>query len=452
MTDRAQRETSVGSMSAVQHGVDPSWGADVSALEAGDPEIAQVVRDELHRQRTNLQMIASENFTSPAVLAAQGSVFTNKYAEGYPGRRYYEGCENVDVGEQLAIDRVKALFGAEHANVQPHSGAQANMAAYAALGITPGDRIMGLPLAHGGHLTHGAKPNFTGKWYDIVEYGVQRETERLDYDEIAAIARDRRPDVIVAGYTAYPREIDFAAFRAIADEVGAKLFVDAAHIAGLIAGGAHPSPVPYADVVCFTTHKTLRGPSGGAILCREEYAKAVDRAVFPMMQGKPLAHAVIAKAVAFREASQPDFRDYAAQLVANARALADGLAGEGLRIVTGGTDIHYLLADVTPLDLTGAEAATRLASAGITVNKNTIPYDPLPPMTGSGVRIGVPSTTTQGMGTAEMAEIARLIGRVLKSEAEVPAARDEVHELTARYPAYPAPTAAASTVTPPAVG
>lgn len=410
-----------------------AWHA---TLASADPEIAQAIADERNRQRSYLQMIASENLTSPAVLAAQGSVLTNKYAEGYPGKRYYGGCEFVDVAERLAIQRVTELFGAEHANVQPHSGAQANMAAYVALGVEHGDTVMGMSLAHGGHLTHGSKVNFTGKWFNVVPYGVAEGSERLEMEEIAALAREHRPKVIVTGYTAYPRTIDFAAFREIADEVGAKLLVDAAHFAGLIAGGAHPSPVPYADAVTFTTHKTLRGPRGGTVLCGEEYAKAVDKAVFPMLQGGPLMHVVAAKAVAFKEASEPAFADYAHQVVANARALAEALGGEGLRMVSGGTDIHYLLADVSPLDLTGAEAERRCDAAGITLNKNAIPYDARPPMIASGIRVGTASVTTQGMGTAEMAEIARLIGRVLKSEAEIEAVRAEVADLVARFPVY----------------
>jgi glycine hydroxymethyltransferase len=410
---------------------------DVAALEAVDPEISRAIRDELHRQRTNLQLIASENFTSAAVLAAQGSVLTNKYAEGYPGRRYYGGCEFVDVAETLAIQRAKDLFGAEHANVQPHAGAQANMAAYFALGLQHGDTLMAMSLPHGGHLTHGSKVNFSGRWFDIAPYGVRRDDERIDMDEVARVARERRPKVIVAGATAYPREIDFAAFRAVADEVGAAFLVDAAHFAGLVAGGVHPSPVPHADVVTFTTHKTLRGPRGGTILCRQEHAKAVDRAVFPMLQGGPLMHVVAAKAVAFRQAAQPDFAGYARAVVDNARALAEGLAAEGVRIVSGGTDIHYLLADLTPLDITGAEAEERLDRAGISLNKNAIPFDPRPPMVASGIRVGTASVTTQGMGTAEMAEVARLIGRVLKSASEQESVRAEVGELVARFPAYP---------------
>jgi glycine hydroxymethyltransferase len=415
------------------------WGPDWDALAADDPEIAQALTDELTRQRTNLQLIASENLTSPAVLAAQGSVLTNKYAEGYPGRRYYGGCEFADVAETIAIDRAKALFGAEHANVQPHSGAQANMAAYFALGLSHGDTVLALGLPHGGHLTHGSKVNFSGKWFDIAAYAVRESDELIDMDEVRRIAVQRRPKVVVAGATAYPRVIDFEAFRSVADEVGAALLVDAAHFAGLVAGGAHPSPVPFADIVTLTTHKTLRGPRGGAILCRAEHAKAVDKAVFPMMQGGPLMHVVAAKAVAFGEAQAPGFTGYAQRVVANARALAQALAGEGLRIVSGGTDIHYLLADLTPLGLTGAEAEERCDAAGITLNKNAIPYDPRPPMVASGIRVGVPSVTTQGMGTAEMGEIARLIGRVLKSADETGAVRREVADLCARFPAYPEP-------------
>jgi glycine hydroxymethyltransferase len=417
------------------------FGPDYDALRAVDPEVADALDDELRRQRTALQLIASENLTSPAVLAAQGSVLTNKYAEGYPGRRYYGGCEFVDVAEQLAIERAKELFGAEHANVQPHAGAQANMAAYAALGVGHGDTVVALSLPHGGHLTHGSKVNFSGKWYDIAPYGVRRDTELIDMDEVADVARKAKPKVIVAGATSYPRHIDFAAFRAVADEVGAALMVDAAHFAGLIAGGAHPSPVPYSDVVTFTTHKTLRGPRGGAILSTEQYAKAVDKAVFPMMQGGPLMHAIAGKAVAFQEAAQPDFRAYSSRIVDNARALADALASHGVRIVSGGTDIHYLLADVTPLGLTGAEAEERCDAAGISLNKNAIPYDEHPPMVASGIRVGVPSVTTQGMGTEQMATIADLIVRVLKSAEEIDTVRNEVADLVSAFPVYPEPAA-----------
>ena len=416
------------------------WGPDFDELRAVDPQVAQGLLDELERLRGKLQLIASENLASPAVLAANGSVLQNKYAEGYPGRRYYGGCEFVDIAENLARDRATALFGAEHANVQPHSGAQANMAAFTALGLEHGDTLMAMSLAHGGHLTHGSPVNFSGKWYDIAAYGVDEATERIDYDAVAELARARRPKVILAGYTAYPHEIDFAAFRAIADEVGARLLVDAAHFCGLVAGGAHPSPVPHADVVTFTTHKTMRGPRGGTILSTAEHAKAVDKAVFPFLQGGPQMHAVAAKAVAFREAGEPAFVDYARQVVANARALAAGLEGEGLRIVGGGTDIHYLLADLSALGdpgLTGKVAEERLDAAGISLNKNAIPFDPQPPMVASGIRVGVPSVTTQGMGTAEMAEIAALIGRVLRSAEEVDAVRADVEALTARFPVYP---------------
>ena len=414
-----------------------NWGPDFDALQQTDPEIAQALGDELERQRTNLMLIASENLTSPAVLAAQGSVLTNKYAEGYPGKRYYGGCEFVDVAESLAIERAKSLFGAEHANVQPHAGAQANMAAYVALGVEHGDTVMAMSLPHGGHLTHGSKVNFSGKWFNIVPYGVRQDDERIDFDEVAALAREHKPKVIVAGATAYPRVIDFAAFRGIADEVGAKLMVDAAHFAGLVAGGAHPSPVPYADIVTFTTHKTLRGPRGGTILCREEHAKAVDKAVFPFLQGGPLMHVIAGKAVAFHEAAQPEFADYARRVVDNARALAEALAGEGLRIVSGGTDIHYLLGDLTPLDLTGQEVEERCERAGIALNKNAIPFDPRPPLVASGVRIGTASVSTQGMGPAEMGDIARLIGRLLKSDAEIDSVRSDVAALCQRFPAYP---------------
>ncbi|HUG84730.1 MAG TPA: serine hydroxymethyltransferase [Euzebya sp.] len=415
----------------------PSW----DQLEAQDPEIAQALGHELQRQRTHLQLIASENLTSPAVLAVQGSVLTNKYAEGYPGKRYYGGCEFVDVAETLAIDRAKQLFGAEHANVQPHAGAQANMAAMFALGVQHGDTVLAMSLPHGGHLTHGSKVNFSGKWFDIAAYGVRQDTELIDMDEVRAVALERRPKLIIAGATAYPRDWDFEGFKAIADEVGAAFMVDAAHFAGLIAGGAHRSPVPYADATTFTTHKTLRGPRGGTILCTEEHARAVDKAVFPMMQGGPLEHVVAAKAVAFKEAMSPTFSTYAHDVVANARALAEGLSEQGVRIVSGGTDIHYLLADLQSLDITGTEAEARCDAAGITLNKNAIPYDPRPPMVASGVRIGTAAATTVGMGTAEMGQIAGLIGRVLRDASEVETVKKDVLELTAAFPAYPEPTA-----------
>ena len=411
------------------------WGPDYAALRSTDPEIAQAIADEITRKQESLQLIASENFTSPAVLAAQGSVMTDKYAEGYPGRRYYGGCEFVDVAERLAIARAEELFGAEHANVQPHSGAQANMAAYYALGVTNGDTVMAMSLAHGGHLTHGSPVNFSGKWFDIVGYGVTKDTERIDLDEVRKLAHEHRPRVIVAGYTAYPRHVDFAAFREIADEVGARLLVDAAHIAGLIAGGVHPSPVPYADAVTFTTHKTMRGPRGGTILSTAEHAKAVDKAVFPMLQGGPQMHAIAGKAVAFREAQLDDYGDYVRRVVDNASVLSDALAAEGLRIVSDGTDIHYLLADVTPLGLTGTEAEQRCEAAGIALNKNAIPYDQHPPMVASGIRVGTPSVTTQGMGPDEIRQIAALIGRALRDD-DPSSIRHDVRELAVRYPIY----------------
>ncbi len=418
------------------------WGPDYDALRRVDPEIAGAIADEITRKQESLQLIASENFTSPAVLAAQGSVMTDKYAEGYPGRRYYGGCEFVDVAERLAIERAKQLFGAEHANVQPHSGAQANMAAYYALGVVNGDTVMAMSLAHGGHLTHGSPVNFSGKWFDIVGYGVRKDDELIDMDEVRKLAHEHRPRVIVAGYTAYPRHVDFAAFREIADEVGARLLVDAAHIAGLIAGGVHPSPVPHAAAVTFTTHKTMRGPRGGTILCTAEHAKAVDKAVFPMLQGGPQMHAIAGKAVAFREAQQPQYADYALRVVDNAAALSDALAAQGLRIVSGGTDIHYLLADVTPLGLTGAEAEERCERAGIALNKNAIPYDQNPPMVASGIRVGTPSVTTQGMNASDMRTVAELIGRALRGE-EATAVRDDVRQLATAHPIYglPAPSA-----------
>ena len=416
------------------------WGPDFDALRRTDPEIADAIANEITRKSESLQLIASENFTSPAVLAAHGSVMTDKYAEGYPGRRYYGGCEFVDVAERLAIERAKALFGAEHANVQPHSGAQANMAAYYALGVTNGDTIMAMSLAHGGHLTHGSPVNFSGKWFNVVGYGVRKDDELIDMDELRELAHEHRPKVIVAGFTAYPRHVDFAVFRDIADQVGAHLMVDAAHIAGLIAGGVHPSPLPYADVVTFTTHKTMRGPRGGTILSTSTHAKAVDKAVFPMLQGGPQMHAIAAKAVAFREAQHGDYGDYVKHVVDNAQTLAQGLADEGLRIVSGGTDIHYLLADVTPLGLTGAEAEKRCEAAGIALNKNAIPYDQNPPMVASGIRVGTPSVTTQGMGGEQLRQIASLIGRALRGE-DAGVIRDDVRSLAVAYPIYGLPAA-----------
>jgi glycine hydroxymethyltransferase len=401
-----------------------------AALERTDSAVADVVRREVERQNTTIQLIASENFTSPAVLAAQGSVLTNKYSEGYPRKRYYGGNYVVDEAEELARDRACALFGAEHANVQPHSGANANMAVYLAL-LEPGDKVMGMRLDQGGHLTHGSPVNFSGRLYDFVAYGVDDESETLVYDEIAELARRERPRMIVAGATAYPRIIDFEAFRAVADEVGALLVVDAAHIAGLVAGGAHPSPLPHADVVTLTTHKTLRGPRAGAILCREEYAAAVDKAVFPGLQGGPLMHAIAAKAVAFHEAAQPAFRDYAAAIVRNARALATGLGDEGFRVVSGGTDNHLMLVDLRPFGVTGKAAQEALDRAGITLNKNAIPNDPEKPFVTSGLRLGTAAVTTAGMGEPEMAEIAALIATVLR-EPDDQSTAEEVREASGR--------------------
>src|SRR5829696_8513200 len=385
-----------------------------AALAATDPELAAIVGREVERQNTTIQLIASENFTSLAVLAAQGSVLTNKYSEGYPGKRYYGGNYVVDDAEELARARACALFGTDHANVQPHSGASANMAAYMAL-LDPGDKVMGMRLDQGGHLTHGSPVNFSGRIYDFVAYGVDDETETLDYDEIRDLAKAERPKAIIAGATAYSRTIDFAAFRSIADEIGALLVVDAAHIAGLIAGDAHPSPVPHADVVTFTTHKTLRGPRAGTILCREEHAAAIDKAVFPGLQGGPLMHVIAAKAVAFHLAAQPDFREYAAQIVRNAAALADALAAEGFRIVSGGTDNHLMLVDLRPFGVTGKVAQEALDRAGITCNKNAIPNDPEKPFVTSGLRLGTAAITTAGMGADQMVEIASMIGRVLRA-------------------------------------
>jgi glycine hydroxymethyltransferase len=413
------------------------WGGD--ALAASDPVIADIVGRELERQNTTIQLIASENFTSPAVMAAQGSVLTNKYSEGYPGKRYYGGNFVVDEAEELARTRARELFGAEYVNVQPHSGASANMAVYLAL-LAPGDKVMGMRLDQGGHLTHGSPVNFSGRMYDFVAYGVDAEREVLDYDEIRELARRERPRAIIAGATAYPRLIDFAAFRSIADEVDALLIVDAAHIAGLIAGGAHPSPVPYADVVTFTTHKTLRGPRAGAVLCREQYGAVIDKAVFPGLQGGPLMHVIAAKAVAFHEASQPAFRDYAAGIVANAQALAAALADEGLRIVSGGTENHLMLVDLRAFGVTGKVAQQALDRAGITCNMNTIPNDPEKPFVTSGLRLGTAAVTTAGMGEPEMVEIASLIARVLRAVDDDTVAT-EVHDaataLCSKFTPYP---------------
>ncbi|MDG4789624.1 serine hydroxymethyltransferase [Micromonospora sp. WMMD1102] len=424
-------------------GEPPFWGPDFDELAGTDPEIAEVLLDELDRVRGGLQLIASENLTSPAVLAALGSTLTNKYAEGYPGRRYYGGCAQVDRAEQLGIDRAKALFGAEHANLQPHSGASANLAAYAAL-VQPGDTVLAMDLPHGGHLTHGSRVNFSGKWFAPVGYQVRRDTELIDYDEVRELALAHRPKMIICGATAYPRLIDFARFREIADEVDAYLMVDAAHFVGLVAGRAIPSPVPYADVVCATTHKVLRGPRGGMILCRESLAERIDKAVFPFTQGGPLMHSVAAKAVALREAASPAFQAYAAQVVSNAQALAAALAAEGMRPVSGGTDTHLALIDLREVGVTGRDAEARCDAAAITLNKNAIPYDPQKPMVASGIRVGTPSVSTQGMGVPEMRRIAELISRAVRTDPAAPGGADalaaigaDVADLAADFPAYP---------------
>jgi len=414
----------------------PFWGPDFDALQAEDPEIAGVVLGELDRLRSGLQLIASENFTSPAVLAALGSTLSNKYAEGYPGRRYYGGCQVVDQAEEIGIARAKELFGAEHANLQPHSGASANLAAYAAI-CQPGDTVLAMSLPHGGHLTHGSKVNFSGKWFTMVSYGVREDSELIDYDEVRDLAREHRPKMIICGATAYPRLIDFAAFRSIADEVDAKLVVDAAHFIVLVADKAIPSPVPYADVVTFTTHKVLRGPRGGMIVCREDMAKAIDKAVFPFTQGGPLMHSVAAKAVALKEAMQPAYQTYARQVIANAQALAAGLAAEGMRPVSGGTDTHLALIDLRSAGVTGKEAEARCDAARITLNKNAIPYDPQPPMTASGIRVGTPAITTQGMTEGDAKEIAALIGRAVRDPEATAEVAAGVDALVHAHPAYP---------------
>ncbi len=404
-----------------------------------DPEVAKTLREETERQHRNLELIASENFVSEAVLAAVGSVLTNKYAEGYPGRRYYGGCEVVDVVEELAIARAKELFGAEHANVQPHSGAQANMAVYFTL-LKPGDTVLGPNLSHGGHLTAGSPVNYSGKFYSIVAYGVRKDTELIDLDEVRDLARKHRPKLVIAGGSAFPRAIDFAPFAEIAREVGARLMADIAHPAGLVAAGLHPSPVGIADFVTTTTHKTLRGPRGGMVLCRAADAAALDRTVMPGVQGGPLMHVIAGKAVAFREALTPEWREYQRQIVRNARALADGLLARGYRLVSGGTDTHLILVDLGPRGLTGKEAQEALDRAWITVNKNTVPFETRSPMVTSGIRIGTPAVTTRGLREAEMPIVAELIDRVLSNlgsatiEAKV---RDDVRELTNRFPLYP---------------
>ena len=409
-------------------------------LAATDPEIAAAIEQETRRQEEGLELIASENFVSPAVMEAAGCVMTNKYAEGYPGKRYYGGCEFVDVAESLAISRAKELFGAEHANVQPHSGAQANMAVYMSV-LKPGDTILGMNLAHGGHLTHGHPLNFSGKYFTIVPYGVRRHDEHLDYDELAQLAREHKPKLIVVGASAYPRRFDFAKVRAIADETGALVMTDMAHIAGLVAAGAHSSPVPYSDFVTTTTHKTLRGPRGGMVLCRASFAKDLDRIVFPGVQGGPLMHIIAAKAVCFKEALTPAFREYQHQIVRNAARLATGLADAGFRLVSGGTDNHLMLVDVFSRGITGKAAEAALGRAAITVNKNAIPFDQHPPMTASGVRIGTPAVTTRGMKEAEMDTIAGFIARVLAApddEATARAVRAEVLDLCCNFPLYAA--------------
>jgi glycine hydroxymethyltransferase len=405
-------------------------------IETEDPEIAQVIRDEEQRTRTHLELIASENYPSLAVLQAMGSILTAKYAEGYPGRRYYGGCEVVDVAENLARDRATELFGAEHANVQPHAGAQANMAVFHAL-LERDDTVLGLALDQGGHLTHGSPVNFSGQYYNFVAYHVDRETHLVDMDEVRALAREHKPKLIITGATAYPRHWDFAAFRTIADEVGAYLMTDMAHFAGLVAAGVHPSPIPHADVVTTTTHKTLRGPRGGMILCRSSLAKAIDKAVFPAIQGGPLMHIIAAKAVAFREAASDEFRRDQQRTVDNARALAAELAELGASIVSGGTDTHLMLVDVTPFGVTGKEADAVLGEVGITVNKNTIPYDPNPPMVTSGVRLGTPALTSRGMGTEEMREIGHLIVEGIRARGDAAAQsalRQRVTALAERFP------------------
>jgi glycine hydroxymethyltransferase len=403
-----------------------------------DPDIAQAIENEERRQHEGLELIASENFVSEAVLEAMGSVFTNKYAEGYPGRRYYGGCEFTDVVENLARDRAKQLFGAEYANVQPHSGSTANMAAYAAV-IQPGDTVLGLNLAHGGHLTHGHPLNFSGKTYKIVPYGVTKESETIDYDDLERIAVRERPKLIIGGGSAYPRFIDFVRMRQIADKVGAIYLVDMAHFAGLVAGGVHPSPVPHAQIVTSTTHKTLRGPRAGMILSQLQFAAAIDKCVFPGQQGGPLVHIIAAKAVAFREALQPEFREYARQVVANAKTLAATLAGEGFRIISGGTDTHVMLIDVFAKGMLGSEAETALHEAGITVNKNAIPFDTNPPLKPSGIRIGTPALTTRGMQEAEMKIVGKWIAEVLNNREDAQALRrirGQVLELAEQFPLY----------------
>jgi glycine hydroxymethyltransferase len=415
------------------------YGPDFELLTKQDPAIAAVLLSELKRQQSNLQLIASENFTSRAVLATLGSTLSNKYAEGYPGKRYYGGCEEVDVAEEIAIDRAKSLFGAEHANVQPHSGASANIAVYQAF-TKPGDTVLAMSLPHGGHLTHGSKVNFSGKWFNIVSYGVRQDNELIDYDELRDLAIANKPKMICSGATAYPSLIDFEKVRAICDEVGAIMWVDAAHFIGLVAGKAIPSPVPYADVVSFTTHKVLRGPRGGMILSKGEHAAAIDKAVFPGMQGGPIMSAVAGKAVALAECATPAYQKYAKDVIVNAQSLAAALEAEGMRAVSGGTQTHLALIDIRSSGVNGKVADERCGAAGIVLNKNSIPFDPEAPSVTSGIRVGTPATTTQGMGTAEMKTIASLIVRAIKSDdaATHAAIKSEVHTLTARFPIYQA--------------
>ena len=409
------------------------------SLAESDPDIAAAIANETTRQADGLELIASENFVSRAVLEAAGSVMTNKYAEGYPGKRYYGGCEFVDVAETLAIARAKALFGADHVNVQPHSGAQANMAVYLTL-LKPGDVVLGMNLAHGGHLTHGHPLNFSGKLYTIVPYGVRKDDERLDYDEFERLAEEHKPKMIIAGASAYPRAFDFARMGEVARRVGAPLMVDMAHIAGLVAGGQHPSPVPHADFVTTTTHKTLRGPRGGMVMCRAQYAKDLDRTVFPGVQGGPLMHIIAAKAVCFREAATPEFSAYQKQLVANAKRLSAAMTAAGFRIVSGGTDNHIVLVDTFSKGITGKVAEAALGEAGITVNKNAIPFDQNPPMVASGIRLGTPAVTTRGMGEPEMDEIAGFIARALAAPTDAAALamiKAEIEQLCRKFPLYP---------------
>lgn len=415
------------------------FGADLEQLQKQDPDIAAIVLSELDRQRKNIQLIASENFTSPAVLAALGSTLSNKYAEGYPGKRYYGGCEEVDKAEVIGIERAKELFGAEHANLQPHSGASANVAVYQAF-TKPGDTVLAMSLPHGGHLTHGSKVNFSGKWFNVESYGVRQEDELIDYDELLEIAKRVRPKMICSGATAYPRLIDFKRIREICDEVGAIMWVDAAHFIGLVAGKAIPSPVPYADVVSFTTHKVLRGPRGGMILSKAAHAAAVDKAIFPGMQGGPIMSAVAAKAVALKECQQSAYQSYAKTVIENAKALASALENEGMRAVSGGTDTHLALIDIRKTGINGKVADERCGKSGITLNKNAIPFDPESPAVTSGIRVGTPAVTTQGMTVNEMPQVASLIARAIRDGADdskAAAIRSEVHALTAKFPVYP---------------